>query len=43
MIGSEDSVDAREIDQAMRTQEQKRVGTNLGALLGKALKQPPQR
>jgi len=43
VIGSEDSVDAREIDQAMRTQEQKRVGTNLGALLGKALKQPPQR
>jgi small subunit ribosomal protein S1 len=43
VLGSEESVDAREIDQALRTQEPRKVGTNLGALLGKALKQPPQR
>ena len=42
VLGSEESVDAREIDQAMRTQETKKVGTNLGALLGKALKPPPK-
>ena len=43
VLGSEESVDAREIDQALRTQEPRKVGTNLGALLGKALKPPPQR
>jgi len=43
LLGSEDSVDAREIDQALNTQAPHKVGTNLGALLGKALKPPPQR
>ena len=42
VLGSEESVDAREIDQAMNTQQPKRAGTNLGSLLGKALKQPPK-
>ncbi len=43
LLGSEESVDAKEIDQALNTQAPRKVGTNLGALLGKALKQPPQR
>jgi len=42
LIGSEESVDAREIDQALTTQQPQRAATNLGALLGKALKQPPK-
>jgi len=41
VLGSEESVDAKEIDQALATQQPKRAGTNLGALLGKALKQQP--
>jgi predicted RNA-binding protein with RPS1 domain len=43
VLGSEESVDAREIDQALQTQEPRKVGTNLGALLGKALRQPPKK
>ncbi len=40
VLGSEESVDAREIDQALREQAAPKVGTSLGALLGKALKKP---
>ncbi len=43
VLGSEESVDAKEIDQALNTQAPRKVGTNLGALLGKALREPPQR
>jgi small subunit ribosomal protein S1 len=43
LLGSEESVDAKEIDQALNTAAPRKVGTNLGALLGKALNQPPRR
>ena len=40
VIGSEESVDAREIDQALREQAAPKLGTSLGSLLGKALRKP---
>lgn len=40
LIGSEDSVDSKEIDQALSQQAPRPMGTNLGALFQKALRKP---